>query len=329
MRYGMWIALAVAILCGVLHASEVDEIPRAELDDPTVRLLVCTPEGPLIVQLSLTIDGRPYRYVAEDHLEQCFALVATPDGGLPSGDSVLAHPKVRRDWFAGLDVTKNRDALIAQFDGDRDGRASRCELRAVLVRQIGGEVLRVLSGPLPLNPDGQLFAVIDEDGDGRLSRDEIEQAPERIAKLDFSGNEVVTLDELLKVRGQKPARTPPVGVLVGRGLDPGHAIESLRFHYADATGRISRGAFQVVPEMFDRLDADRDGSLSDVELARVGSLTAHIMLANDQLNEKARDPELLLKGMSPGLLADKVEGAHSASSHRWRLGESGLEIHGL
>ncbi|HVW02018.1 MAG TPA: hypothetical protein VHB77_16815, partial [Planctomycetaceae bacterium] len=287
MRNGMQIALAIVTLCGILHASEPDEIPRTQLDNPIERILLCTPQGPLIVQLSLTVEGQPYRYAAENVVDEHFERIAA---GARTWGTAFDDPQLLAGRLLRYQTPGARAGFIAKHDRDGNQVISRSELRSVLLDNADGDTLRILHGPSTSNSTAQLFSIADVNGDWRLSAAELQEAPARLAAVDFSGMEGLSIAELERADPRRPVPNATVGVLLGREGSSGKVTRQLRTHYANAQGTILRSAFAIAPELFDRLDVDRDGALQDSELLRIASLPAQITLSVDYANSRLRAP---------------------------------------
>jgi Ca2+-binding EF-hand superfamily protein len=328
MQKGIWLAIALTGLCCPLRASDDNDTPGAELDDPRVRILICTPQGPLIVQLSLTVDGRPYRHAAENLIDRRFEVLATADSE-PAWTELFEHPQFRADWSPVINTSEKRTKLVTECDTNRDGRIARHEFRQAFLRVLGRNVLQLVRGPLPPDLNQELLAVIDVDGNGRLSREEMDMAGERIARLDVSGDGTIAGSELMMPVLRAPRRPATDGTLLERTLDRAPVGALLREHYADADGRIPRRAFRIAPDLFERLDRNRDGELREDEFQHIGSLPPQITLASDMPDASIHNPVFVVKGTSPGLIADAVAGSHAGMFHRWQSGRSRVDIHGL
>jgi len=135
-----------------------------------------------------------------------------------NGDGKLSQDEVpERAW-----------ERLSKLDADEDGAVTREELAK-------GMKNRPNSGPG--GGRGAFFERADENGDGKLSQDEVpERAWERLSRLDEDGDGAVTREE---------------------------AAEGMK---GGGPGRAGRGGRPAGPEaMFSRLDEDEDGKLSEQE----------------------------------------------------------------
>lgn len=134
---------------------------------------------------------------------------------------------------------------------------------------------------------GMVLRLFDADRDGKLSAEEIEQAPAALKKLDRNSDGVVTAEEIVAaLPAQRPAGASGTGLRT--------AMESLaaRLKEADKNGdgKISKSeAPQRLQRNFDRLDKNSDGELDADELKAV--LTQARERRNDGPNSLPGGPD--------------------------------------
>ena len=177
--------------------------------------------------------------------------LAAPQGNAPEGAARQHHRHGGTVLFERLDKNKNgkvtrdeaRQAKTARFnamDKNRDGVLTQQEAQAARQdqhRHIAEE----------------RFAQRDTDKDGRLSKAESGMPEERFARLDTDGDGVLSKEEL-QARHRKGAPERANRGPFGR-LDTNN------------DGKLTRQeAERGVDQMFERLDADKNGSLSKPEL---------------------------------------------------------------
>jgi Ca2+-binding EF-hand superfamily protein len=164
---------------------------------------------------------------------------------------------------------------IASLDADKNGSVSRAELYANLIKKGLGPVKVVIS---PTGGNAQqltdaLFKHLDKNKDGKLSKEELEAAPEVLAELDQNEDEIITSQEILE-RGPRNGYgvfqidfDGAADIFITNSTSAPFQQASMRFPTPDFFV-VSREALpaDVVKELIARLDKDKNGKLSAAEL---------------------------------------------------------------
>ena len=169
-----------------------------------------------------------------------------------------------------------------KFDKDRDGALNQQEVAAMLTasnssRRPSGTPSRDTDRPRPSSRDAAqpsqdaLFAILDRDRDGKLSRRELEAAGSILARLDRDKDGSVSKREIAAVASDKAPSSRSSRERSSRERDSRGGISSYAKRLdKNNDGKITREeASGPIKERFDRLDEDGDGILKveDVEKA--------------------------------------------------------------
>lgn len=107
-------------------------------------------------------------------------------------------------------------------------------------------------GHRPPPPPPPILVIFDADRDGVISKDEIDDASDALAKLDKNGDGEITREELRPPSPPPPGRRPPPPLIAA--LD------------TDKDGTLSAEELKAAPEALLELDKNGDGELSPREL---------------------------------------------------------------
>ncbi len=291
---------------------------------------------PVFLRLHIQVDGRPFRTA---HAE---AVTAYLDGLFvqldSDGDGVLSEQEARRmpSPFKPPASAGGSTVHVAfnyrVVDADGDGKITRQEL-ADYQRDFSGGAAQVQQAPAVLIPaavDQALFALLDTNKDGKLSKEELAAAADVLLPLDRDRDELITPYEFAPYLfpGVRPddsvpppqaaMRQPAVQtaslLLISTDDDRSALASALLAHYDPSNkGKLDGHALGLTAEAFRRLDADKDGALDAAELAKFTDRTPDVELMV-RLGERG--------GQSP-LSVVQVGGAQSSAKP---AGDGGLML---
>ena len=209
-------------------------------------------------------------------------------GGRPSAEAIFQKLDANQDGKLTKDELPERAAdKLLQADADGDGALTKEELEQARPG-------RGFGGPGGAARFDEVFAGLDKNADGVLTQDEVpEKLADRIAAADADGDGQVTKEELQAVR---PGRggpggsggPPPIdqvfersdangdGKLTQDELPP-QVAERIMKADADGDGAVTKEELeqarqamggQFADRIFERLDENRDGKLTQDELTR-------------------------------------------------------------
>jgi Ca2+-binding EF-hand superfamily protein len=216
---------------------------------------------------------------------------------------------------------RDTGSRFADIDTNHDGKITRDELAAYLKREGFGPLqVAFVQPPSDANKVTEiLWAALDRDGDGKLSKEELAQAAQSLQKFDEDEDETVTISELLsevqdpfgrRFRTQtappppRPATRPTAFLAVPAGEPVAETAKRLLARCdKDKNGRLSREEIGLSPQQFIPFDSDQNGELDADELAawlrRPPDLTVAVTLGGGNANE----PKVVTTPGKPSSLA--------------------------
>jgi len=297
-----------------------------EIDDTQDVLYVGQPH-PVLIRLHLRIDRRSSFAHWDDCMAKYFAFLDHNDnksldrnelGKAPSAQQMLqffgGNVLIARGDDGGRGRGPKLPVSITEFDTDRDGQVSLEEFKEYYLKHNAGPIVlataQAVAGPRPLQPqqDGNMyappssdqtdvvFALLDTNKDGKLSKEEMEAAEATLLRYDANDDELVSMAEIglgglgrnrrrvvdqqqqqqAAVRQPKqPAQPPqPPSNLILIGRDEGKraagklavARELISRYDKDKDGSLSMEEIGFSKKLYDSLDRNKDGKLSALEL---------------------------------------------------------------
>lgn len=294
--------LTPLLLLGAMIAIAPAAAPRVS---DTQKVVFLSEAGPVLIELYLRIDGKPYHVAYDALMTKVFDyLDKNKDGVLSKAEadaappaSTLAGPAVGFRTFGGPGGPN--------MDANGDGKVTREELVAHYQRtglkSFGVSLKPKDTGIINLNTFGQdksspeainqrLFDLLDADKDGKLSRQELAAGAVKLAGLDENEDEMLTAAELqgrgvsndydgqvlFAVDGEMalPSGKTPIHHVSGQAADDGLGKRLLRQYGKKDAKVVSRKELGVSPATFEWLDLNKDDALDAKELARFGQLNA-------------------------------------------------------
>lgn len=306
---------------------------------------------PVLIRMHILTDGKPYRAAWRDFVQHVLKQFDTNGDGVLTQDEIERMPAAQILFGSGLAGNNmggefNAPTLF-QLDGNGDGKITEEEL-ATYFRRNGGPALQLqsLSSPRPAQPralssgqrsaitseafDEALFALLDTDKDGKLSRDELAAATRALLQRDEDDDEVVTAEEIVPSGNSpnpfivaeegmnatpRPDDGPVVlinpnesGIALGRRLYMRYGREENQEENRPDTRKLTRKDIGLDEADFKNLDADSDGELNLHELSlfplRAPDLEILVRLGKRQPKEAA--VEVMPASDRPAALAKNV-----------------------
>jgi len=295
--------------------------------DTVERFAVLTPAGPVIVEATITIDGKPFREPREKLVDDMLALADTDRDGKPTWAEAIANSRSFVGSVRYFGNEAQRKQYLDSLDLNKDGLMDRYEARMMIAGRSGGGDFVLTASPAtglgfpeaglpvalrgqPYNPGGggDLRALLDADGDGVLSAKEIAGGPDRLKSRDADDNDVLEAAELAGVSatnrrtGGPAARVRlamqtnyPLAILLGPTANWPGLFAVLKQAYGDKDGLLTAERFAALRPLFESVDANRDGQWQEEELATLNRVAPHVRLKID-LGEKGGRLEIASLG---------------------------------
>jgi Ca2+-binding EF-hand superfamily protein len=285
--------------------------------------------GPILIELHLHINGRPLRVAYAALMRKLFDYLDRDGDGVLSAKEAVAVPSATV-LSNPLFIARGRLPGIQQrIRADEDGKVTRAAL-AAYYRQSGLPPLQISRGALQPNQfvlvrgvggedttaeklTDRLFALLDTNKDGKLSRKELEAAPEVLGKLDIDEDEMLTAAEVMgeaggtdpygvavRVVGRAQMGVPssPLHVVNDGGDDPALGRALLQRYAKKGATSVQASALGLSKESLAILDREGNGTLTPAQLARFGKLPANVTLTV-HLGNRGDRPMVSMKGDKP------------------------------
>ncbi|HEY1598360.1 MAG TPA: hypothetical protein VGG64_02070 [Pirellulales bacterium] len=237
------LCLAVVYLFGCGAVLAADDAPldtsvkvnasvaaRDEVAADVQDLILFTPLKPLALRLHIAVDKTPFRQAWQERIERAFADIDA------DGDGRITVEQASK--LAGMICGPGREAVAElkrlAVDGATLGSA---EMVAYFLQAAPPLVVR----EEPSVNGTAIFAILDSDGDRRLSLAELQAAEQLLRRRDFNDDEAITADELIDdpravaksdvSEGNSIGETPSTVLALGSDVSRAQIAAALLKHY--------------------------------------------------------------------------------------------------
>jgi hypothetical protein len=290
-------AAASAIASAGGAAKEGGAVDAAVEPAPAERVAILTPGGPLLVDVRMTLDGKPVGAALARLVDDVLAAADSDGDGRPtwqelSENNAFLDARMPQPRQSGSMLLKD---WSDKHDVNRDGRVQPDEAASWLGRDSGRTARSfALRTSRAFSPDprttSRMWPLLDVDRDGRLSTAEIDGAAQRLWLRDADDDRVIELSELASLRDQLNAaagmrtemRTNTGSAsarLAALHLEPKSDLERVDYVLQDMYAPLqdlAPSSFAALPRLFAQLDEDGDDWLQRDELASLRTVPAHV-----------------------------------------------------
>jgi Ca2+-binding EF-hand superfamily protein len=305
---------------------------------------------PVLVRVRVEADGKSLLAAWDDFMKYLFAYLDTNKDGVLSKDEAerTMNPEQLTlgsfGIFAGLNAKEKMEAL----DANKDGKVTLDELKTYYQKKnfTPFQFELNLNAPDPLaqlsylgirtDPDNatlskSVFALLDTNKDGKISKAELMAAQAVLLERDENEDEILTTQELAP--DAKPANNMMAAMasraiggnsksagnnylqpITTPGQAPADLVKHMQSRYGksgkdkDKAKKLSRQELGLDDNTFAALDADKDGALDEKELAAFVKRAPDVCVVLHFGQRKPNQAFLELSPVNgkPSLLADRV-----------------------
>lgn len=277
-------------------------------------LLLLAPSGPLIVEFAISVDGLTIDDAMASVVEELLKSADSNKNGVATWDEAFATPRIMYGGFGNMRVDGDvQQRQVKQLhDTNRNGELDRDEARRFIASVDGSSRAVTLTESSYFRELSQsrspLRIHLDANGDGLISRNEIEDSTSRLLVRDGDDDRVLYPSDFLSTENLQDDRTtrrgfggPPTAIMLRPLLyNASGLLYDLEELYAFGDP-LASSSFPLTPRLFGELDENQNSKLTTDELKRIDTLTSHLILSVALARGKESKPtlshELRLGGM--------------------------------
>lgn len=243
----------------------------------TARLLVLTPEWPLIIDLAVTVDGQPLQDKFNESIAFVRAYADQNGDGNTTWKEMTTHVGIVYGQLGSppINTQRQRQDLIRAYDINRNEMADADEIPGFLSQDPRNSRLLKLDAEVvdfnDVTRKTPLWEQCDLDHDGQLSSEEQSLARASLERLDRNSDQGLTRDELAAVTVSAPDRRSrgeiPVAFLLDQRTDLTSLLFDLETRYAFGSQiALNDLADERSRRFFRQLDSNQNGWFDSSEV---------------------------------------------------------------
>jgi Ca2+-binding EF-hand superfamily protein len=257
----------------------------------TERIMIFAPDGPVIVELRMSIDGQPHDSALDELVAEVLKLADTDGDGRPTWQEVVESKRFKYGQLGNVAIEGEYGGkqVLEMYDQNRDGTVDAPELPRFLTRNAGSarsfSVRGTADHRVSAGRESPLWQLLDRESDGTLTDEELATAEFRLWSRDSDDDEILAAAELAAPPSMMPGMAAPRrrrGPDAVKLLGPHADWDSVRFEleraYAGARS-LKPDSFPRHPKLFASLDENGDGRLAKAEFPKLDTLPPHVVLA--------------------------------------------------
>ncbi|HUY87690.1 MAG TPA: hypothetical protein VMV10_03040 [Pirellulales bacterium] len=196
------------------------------------RFALLLPRAPIVVELRMTIDGRPFRAADEKLVDDVLAAADRNRDGRATWGEVFADPKrILGPRYGESLKFSDRQEFMKDNDANRNGLVDRDEARRLVDRAKGSAAFLLDNSPDYRQANLRqsiVRALLDVNGDGALDGRELAGARQRLLVVDANDDHIVAwselddslaADEQAMTSRKRLGRSDPAALLLGAIID--------------------------------------------------------------------------------------------------------------
>jgi Ca2+-binding EF-hand superfamily protein len=311
-------AQAVQVQAGRFRVNQFAERATVDPQDNLERFALLTAAGPLVVQVRVTVDGRPFRLGREALVDEQLKLGDTDGDGKIAWDEALANPRFAYGRLAsyGQLPEEQRKQVLDQMrqmsDANADGLIDRDEVRRMIAQQFGGPTFVVNGYDYQAVSRDAARTLLDANADGLLAADELTAAADRLKARDADDNDIVLPQELTGeggpygyfgggqrfIGGQQASA---LLALLGPAADPNETMAALVQRFGEGQPGQPRSGPPLLTALVAALDVNGDAVADASEAAALNTMPPQFELAVNLGQGADQGARLAVTGLAPGL----------------------------